>query len=161
MFSDRQVWANSVDQDQTAPGWSGSTLFAIWSALSGHITLYCLNFRVITAKISGVQIFRTFTVPQSQYLPVIFSCTGWLCHSTPGSVSSPCNLSVLSYPRILSHSMDQQLKGMKWNIFKLSQRHLSNIATNSQQTEVKVFYRLFFVQSFYRLFFCTILEQSW
>ena len=38
-FSDRQVWANSVDPDQTALGavWSGSTLFAIPSASFGCI----------------------------------------------------------------------------------------------------------------------------
>ena len=43
MFSDRQVWANSVDPDLTAPRGavrSGSTLFAIPSASFGHITLY-------------------------------------------------------------------------------------------------------------------------
>ena len=42
-FSDRQVWANSADPDQTAPrgaGWSGSKLFAILSALFGLITLW-------------------------------------------------------------------------------------------------------------------------
>ena len=40
-FLDRQVWANSVDSDQTALGavWSESTLFAIMSASSGPITL--------------------------------------------------------------------------------------------------------------------------
>ena len=41
-FPDRQVWANSADQDQTAPrraGWSGSTLFAILDASSGCIIL--------------------------------------------------------------------------------------------------------------------------
>ena len=41
-FSDRQVWANSADPDQTAPRgsvWSGSTLFAIPSASFGCITL--------------------------------------------------------------------------------------------------------------------------
>ena len=41
-FSDREVWANSADPDQTAPRgaiWSGSTLFAIPSALFGLITL--------------------------------------------------------------------------------------------------------------------------
>ena len=49
-FSDRQVQANSVDPDQTAPrgavwsgstlraDWSGSTLFAILSASFGLIT---------------------------------------------------------------------------------------------------------------------------
>ena len=35
-FSDRQVWANSVDSDQTA----GSTLFAILSASFGLISLW-------------------------------------------------------------------------------------------------------------------------
>ena len=41
-FSDRQVWANSADPDQTAPRgavWSGSTLFAIPSASFGCITV--------------------------------------------------------------------------------------------------------------------------
>ena len=41
-FSDRQVWANSVDPDQTAPRravWSGSTLFGIPSTFFGPITL--------------------------------------------------------------------------------------------------------------------------
>ena len=41
-FSDRQVWANSADPDQTATRgafWSGSTLFAIPSASFGCITL--------------------------------------------------------------------------------------------------------------------------
>ena len=41
-FSDRQVWANSADPDQTAPRgavWSGSTLFAIPAASFGCITL--------------------------------------------------------------------------------------------------------------------------
>ena len=42
-FSDRYAWANSADQDQTAPRWavwSGSTLFAILSASFGLITLW-------------------------------------------------------------------------------------------------------------------------
>ena len=42
-FSDRQVWADSVDPDQPAPRgavWSGSTLFAIPSAPFGHITVW-------------------------------------------------------------------------------------------------------------------------
>ena len=39
-FLDRQVWANSLDPDHTAPTvWSGSTLFAIPSASFGCITL--------------------------------------------------------------------------------------------------------------------------
>ena len=47
-FSDRQVWANSVDPDQTAPTggavWSGSTLFAIPFASFGSITLRKIHF---------------------------------------------------------------------------------------------------------------------
>ena len=42
-FSDRQVWANSADPDQTAPTgavWSRSTLFANPSASFGLITLW-------------------------------------------------------------------------------------------------------------------------
>ena len=42
-FSDRQVWANSADPEQTAPRgavWSRSTLFAIPSASFGLITLW-------------------------------------------------------------------------------------------------------------------------
>ena len=38
-FSDRQVWANIVDPDQTAV-WSGSTLFAILSSSFWLITLW-------------------------------------------------------------------------------------------------------------------------
>ena len=41
-FSDRQVWANSVDPDQTAPTgavWLGPTLFAIPSASFDRIIL--------------------------------------------------------------------------------------------------------------------------
>ena len=41
-LSDRQVWANRVDPEQTAPKgtvWSGSTLFAILSAPFECITL--------------------------------------------------------------------------------------------------------------------------
>ena len=39
-FSDRQVWANNVVSDQTAPCvWSGSSLFAIPSASSGPSTV--------------------------------------------------------------------------------------------------------------------------
>ena len=38
-FSHRQVWANSVDPDQTAPRGSGSALFAIPSAPFGRIIL--------------------------------------------------------------------------------------------------------------------------
>ena len=40
-FSDRLIWTNSADPDQTAPRgavWSGSTLFAIPAASFGCIT---------------------------------------------------------------------------------------------------------------------------
>ena len=41
IFSDRQVWANSVDPDQTDwAGSSGSTLFAIPSASFAHTSLW-------------------------------------------------------------------------------------------------------------------------
>ena len=54
-FSDRQVWANSADPDQTAPRgvlWSGSTLFAIPSAFFGCISLRKSHlFRVITPNV--------------------------------------------------------------------------------------------------------------
>ena len=39
-FSDRQIWANSVDQGAV---WSGSTLFAILPALFGHITPWYIH----------------------------------------------------------------------------------------------------------------------
>ena len=40
-FSDKQVWANSEDPDQTEGAvWSGSTLFVILSILFGHITAW-------------------------------------------------------------------------------------------------------------------------
>ena len=42
-FLDRYAWADSADPDQTAARgavWSGSTLFAIPSALFGLITLW-------------------------------------------------------------------------------------------------------------------------
>ena len=65
-FSDRQVWANGVDSDQTAPD-QGLHLFRfkaiigdIPSTSVGSITLVkppCLNFRVIVINVSGVLIF--------------------------------------------------------------------------------------------------------
>ena len=62
-FSDRQVYANSVDPDQTASRgavWSGSTLLAI---LSASFTYYfmvkqpCSDFSLITANCAGDWIF--------------------------------------------------------------------------------------------------------
>ena len=55
-FSDKQVWENRIDIDQTAPTavWTRSTLFAhpicIFSTM---VKQYCSNFRIITT-ISGV-----------------------------------------------------------------------------------------------------------
>ena len=48
-ISDRQVWANSAEPDQTASRgavWSGSTLFAIPSAYFGCITLRLVVLRL-------------------------------------------------------------------------------------------------------------------
>ena len=83
--SDREVWANSVDLDQTAPAlnhfvqilgglqqivWMseilGSLLYVMksWGCWFKSCTVKppCLNFRVITANVSGVRIFRIFMV---------------------------------------------------------------------------------------------------
>ena len=63
-FSDRQAWANSVDPDQTAPRravWSGSTLFAVRSALFGHIILQ-----------------QSYSVQILGWLQQVFSCLEFL-----------------------------------------------------------------------------------
>ena len=62
-ISDRQIQANSVDPDQTAPRavLSGSTLFFIPST-SSEVNRYFLIFRIITANHSGVRFLRIFTV---------------------------------------------------------------------------------------------------
>ena len=69
-FADRQVWANSVDPDQTAPRLlleadQDLPCFVILFVSFGcrRITLWS-SFRVTTANFSGVQIFRIFTVHQ-------------------------------------------------------------------------------------------------
>ena len=66
-FSDRQVWANSVDPDQTAP-LSGSTLFAIpsadlWMQYSKEKPS-CSTFRVIPANFRVSEIFGFYTTLQ-------------------------------------------------------------------------------------------------
>ena len=66
-FSDRQVWANSADQDETARRavWSGSTLFASPSASFGCIILrrsHLVQLLGWLGKFSGVRNFRNFTV---------------------------------------------------------------------------------------------------
>ena len=67
-FSDRYVWANSADPDQTAPRsslirvytvcHSVCTVWTHYSMIEPHIS----NFRAITTIFLGVQIFRKFTV---------------------------------------------------------------------------------------------------
>ena len=64
-FSDRQVWANLVDPDQTSPLiWVYTVCHSVCMFWMPFSTLKprCLNFRIITAKFSGVRIFRMFTV---------------------------------------------------------------------------------------------------
>ena len=76
-FSDRQVWANSADPDQTAP--------------RVHYSLvkpFCSNFRVITANVLGVRKFRNFKVhiygtqgsfrQRDIHVPLAL-LTGWAC----------------------------------------------------------------------------------
>ena len=66
-FSDRQVWANSVDPDQTAP----SSLIRVYTVCHSvcivwtHYSMkepHSSNFRVITTNVLGVRIFTKFTV---------------------------------------------------------------------------------------------------
>ena len=59
LFTDRQIWENSVDPDQTAPEGvvlSGSSLFAIESMVKQH----CSNLRKIKAIFLAVQFFYEF-----------------------------------------------------------------------------------------------------
>ena len=67
-FPDRQVWTNSADPDQTAPR---SSLIRVYTVCNSgcifwahyySIKTSCSNFRVITANVLGVRIFRIFTV---------------------------------------------------------------------------------------------------
>ena len=60
----RQVWANSVDPDRTAPSavWSGSTLFAIRSASFEHITPQQIHIVQFLAMFLVVWSFRIFIV---------------------------------------------------------------------------------------------------
>ena len=66
-FSDRQVWANSADPDQTAP----SSLIRVYTVCNSGCVFWmhyskekssCSTFRVITANVLGVRNFRVFTV---------------------------------------------------------------------------------------------------
>ena len=65
-FSDRQVWANSADPDQTRS--SRIRVYTVCHSVCISWTHYCpvkppcSNFGIITANFTGVQIFRIFTV---------------------------------------------------------------------------------------------------
>ena len=69
-FSDRQVWTNSVDPDQTAPRLllERNSLIRVYTVCHSIWTFYsiveppCSKFRVITANFSGVRNFRICTV---------------------------------------------------------------------------------------------------
>ena len=67
-FSDRQVWANSADPDQTAPRSSLIRVYTVCHSVCIVWTHYSMvdphssNFRVITTIFLGVRIFRKFTV---------------------------------------------------------------------------------------------------
>ena len=67
-FSDRQVWANSADPDQTAPRSSLIRIYTVCHSVCIVWTRYSMvephssTFRVITTKFLGVRIFRKFTV---------------------------------------------------------------------------------------------------
>ena len=66
LFSDRQVWANSADQVQTAPRlirvYTVSNTGCIFWVHYYSVKPSCSNFRVITAIFWDVRIFRIFTV---------------------------------------------------------------------------------------------------
>ena len=62
-FSDRQVWANSADPDQTAP--SLIRVYTVCRSVCTHYSMvepHSSHFRVITTNSLGVRIFRKFTV---------------------------------------------------------------------------------------------------
>ena len=73
-FSDRYVWANSADPDQTAPlEQSDKGLYTVCHSICLVWTYYSMvephssNFRVITTNVLGVRIFRNFMV--SKFIP--------------------------------------------------------------------------------------------
>ena len=62
--SDKKVYANSADPDQTAPEgavWSGSTLYDIWLSILRN---KCLKSKLLSQKVwnKGVRNFRIFIV---------------------------------------------------------------------------------------------------
>ena len=61
-FSDRYVWSNSADPDQTAPR-------THYSMVEPHSS----NFRVITTNFLGVRLCRKFTVSKDRHAMVVCS----------------------------------------------------------------------------------------
>ena len=76
-FSDRQVWANSADPDQTAP--SLTRVYTVCHCICTFWTHFsiveptCSKFIVITANFSSVRNFRIFTVLVHYFFHQIFS----------------------------------------------------------------------------------------
>ena len=85
-FSDRQVWANSADPDQTAPKGSLIRVYTVCNSLCifwmhySKETPSCSTFRVITTNFWGVQIFRKFTVTCTSYTPDWLNQCNLQCH---------------------------------------------------------------------------------
>ena len=75
-FLDRQIWANSIDPDQTVPQEQSdrglhclSFHLHISEDFYGKFQPYCSNCRMVTVLFSGVRIFRMVTV-----MIIILSC---------------------------------------------------------------------------------------
>ena len=77
-FLDRQVWANSVDRDQTVGAvWSGTALFAILfpfffsfeciTQLKYHVQILGKLHLCVGGEGRGVQMFQIFTITLSNY----------------------------------------------------------------------------------------------
>ena len=67
MFSDRQVWANSADPDQTAPlirVYSVCNSLSIFCMYHSMVKPSCSTFKVIIENFSDIQMFRSFMVNQ-------------------------------------------------------------------------------------------------
>ena len=71
-FSDRQVWANNADPDQTAPSQIRvytvcHSVCIVWTRYS-MVDPHSSNFRVITTNILGVQILENLRYPINLFL---------------------------------------------------------------------------------------------
>ena len=90
-FSDRQVWANSVDPDETEMRLRSSlirvctvchSVYIGWTHYTTVKTLYS-NFRVITVNCSGVRIYRIFMVHHFQTLTTVPRIHVWMVGPVP------------------------------------------------------------------------------